>query len=97
VKFQSKTAEGRIDSLQVCEVRVSCTIGRWRGQPHRPPTLTADCEDTGERGSVDNRQICPVLDLVCEVVHIDCSRIQGMAEAYEEAVAAILRRIEGAI
>ncbi|MCU1252736.1 MAG: hypothetical protein JWQ49_5765, partial [Edaphobacter sp.] len=37
VKFQSKTAEGRIDGLQVCEVHVSCTIGRWRGQPHRPP------------------------------------------------------------
>jgi hypothetical protein len=69
----------------------------WRGQPHRPPTLTADCEDTGERGSVDNRQICPVLDVVSEVVHIDCSRIQGMAKAYEEAVAAILRGIEDAI
>jgi hypothetical protein len=34
---------------------------------------------------------------VSEVVHIDCSRIQGMAKAYEEAVAAILRGIEDAI
>jgi hypothetical protein len=44
--------------------------------------------------SVDSRQICPVLDVASEIVHIDCYRTQGMAEAHEEAVAAILSGIE---
>lgn len=96
-KFQSETAEDGVDGLQVCEIHISWTIGRWWGQAHRPPPLAAGCEDTGERGSVDNWQIGPVLYVVSEVVHIYRSRIQGMAEAYDEAVATALCGIEDAV
>jgi len=48
----------------------------------------------GERGPIDNRQVCPVLDVVCEIVHIDCSRVKGMSKAYNEVMAAIRCIIE---
>src|SRR5205085_806753 len=89
LKFQSEIGENRVDRLQVCEVHITCTIWRRRGQPHRPPTLSGGGEDAGEGGSVYNGLIRPVRDVVSEVVHIDCSRVQRMTEADDEGVAAL--------
>jgi hypothetical protein len=63
----------------VCESTFPAPLDAGGGASAANPTV--DSEETCKRGSVDNRKICSVLDVVSEVVHIDCSRIQGMAEA----------------
>lgn len=58
-------------------------------QDHWVPPLRMHREQSFGRGSVNNREISPIFEIVREVKHVHTSRVQRMSEAYFKAVATI--------
>jgi hypothetical protein len=97
IQLETKFAQDRENCGQACEIDVRVAVWwRW-GQPHGQPTFRVYGEQSAKIGAIYDRQIGPVFHVMGKVVHTYRVRVQGVAEADDEVMAAFWRGIEDAV
>ena len=86
-QFETECAQHGEDCGEVIEAHARRVAWRRRRQPHGGPSVRLNGEQPADCRAVHHRQICPVLDVLGKVVHVDSSCIQGVAPTHDKVVA----------
>src|SRR5438874_11197403 len=86
-QFETEFAQKGEDGGEVIEARGRRVAWRRRRQPHGSPAFRLNGEQPADCRAVHHRQICPVLDVLGKVVHVDSSCIQWVAPTHDKVMA----------
>jgi len=98
MQFETEFSQDRENGGEAGEgVHAWGGVRRQRGQPHGKPAFSVYGEQSAKLGAIHDWQIRPILNVMGEVVHIDCFCIQGMTEAGNKVMATLRGAIENAV
>src|SRR5436190_2934539 len=87
LQFETECAQHGEDCGEIIEPHRWRVAWRRRRQAHGCPAFRLNGEQPADCRTVHHRQICPVLDVMGKVVHVDSPCIQGVAPANEKVMA----------